>query len=127
MPIDGPFLGVEAATIGPSSQARDRLGGRGGHGDNVVGSLHQRYIQQCRQSAAALDFGARELGVIWTTLLGVKVVVLEILLPNQVALLPAGKIQKEDRIKAFGTCQLWRKPADVVGRAYDKNLTFMVV
>src|SRR5438067_1580862 len=62
--VDAGGRGAEATAARPGAQPLDLFGGGDGDGDDVVGGLGERDVEQGGQAAAGADLGAGPGGVV---------------------------------------------------------------
>lgn len=124
--IDPRPIGRQAAAAGPLPQVVNRF--RRGDGDryHVLRCFGKRDIQQGGQPATRLDLGPRPIPVHRDRLIGRDVVVAAIQLPDCLAFGSTGKIHEENRVETLGAGELRRQPTDVVRRADEEHVGFVI-
>ena len=127
MGVDPRLFSRQAPAAGPTAQMLDGFGGGNRHGHDVLRGLDERNVEQGRQAAASSYFGAGPGTVFRQVLVRFDPEPFEVHPPDRLLLLLAGKVEKEDAVKAFGSTEFWRQSPDVVRRADDEYIRLVVV
>ena len=122
----GP-TGVETTPRSPLPEPFDRLARRDGDGHNMLGRSPQREVEQGRQAAARANLGTSPVAIVGSRLIGGKVEPIEIDSPDPILLSRSRKIEKEHGVEPLGPDELGRELADIIGRADEEHVGFMVV
>jgi hypothetical protein len=92
-----------------------------------LGGLNQGHVEQRRQTATALDFGACPLVVIGTKLGCLELIGLDVELPDLIFLIAGRQVQEENPVEPLRATEFGRQPRDVIGRADHEDVGAVVV